>query len=368
MNQKQFHKLVEAISQLGLDNVTSLADYAGIPTETARYMIWRELPRHFVSVGVDVNFEAIGLKQWMIRISLGRNLEKDALAGFFHDEIGLTTLISPMISNSITLLVAVPHNQHFKLERILQYLVTSEIIKEYSMKEIEWSRHVSFDPSHYDFQARSWAFDWKNIELESMIKKTAESENPLKGVPQDESTNKIDQRDLLILRALQRKVPRAISKLTNIIGSDQHSLRYHYNRHVKYLIRGYYLKILPHESIDRQNLFFFVYKPRNVQDFVEARRIALSLPFTTTEWRTDSEYAWLAQWPGEFANSAFKYLDKKFARLAGSLEHFLIDSETELTQLIPCELFDNETRSWKYEPKKKLGIFVTRSGGKIREP
>lgn len=357
MKQKQFHKLVQAISRFGLDNVTILADYSDIPIETARYMIWHELPQHCISVGVDIDFNRIGLTQWMVKIDADRKLDKDVIASFFHDEIGLTSLLSVMLTNSLAMLLAIPENQHYKLERILEYLETSKVIQKYSMDKIEWIRHVSFDPSHYDLQKRKWTFDWKNIELESRIKQIDNS--PIQAAPTVNGSNSpVDHKDLLILRAFQRRVPRSISKLEHIIGSDQHSLRYHYNKHVKSLIRGYYLKVVPQES-DYQNLFLFVYESQSERDLAQARRIALSLPFTTVEWKTNREYAWLALWPGEYVNAAFGYLDQKITRLPGQLKHFLIDSKTELTQMLPCELFDDEAGMWKYEPKISLGGFGT---------
>src|SRR5579859_4409292 len=170
LKQKQFHKLVQAISRFGLDNVTILADYSDIPIETARYMIWHELPQHYISVGVDIDFSRVGLTQWMVKIDAARKLDKDFIASFFHDEIGVTSLLSVMLTNSLAMLVAIPENQHHKLERILEYLETSKVIQKYSMNKIEWIRHVSLDPSHYDLQKRKWTFDWKNIELESRIK------------------------------------------------------------------------------------------------------------------------------------------------------------------------------------------------------
>ena len=193
--------------------------------------------------------------------------------------------------------------------------------------------------------------------MESRIKQIDSS--PIQAAPTVDGSNPaVDHKDLLILRAFQRRVPRSISKLEHIIRSDQHSLRYHYNKHVKSLIRRYYLKVVPQES-DYQNLFLFVYEPQSERELAQARRIALSLPFTTVEWKTNREYAWLALWPGEYVNAAFGYLDQKITRLPGQLKHFLIDSKTELTQMLPCELFDDAAGIWKYEPKISLGGFGT---------
>lgn len=359
LNHDNFRRLVVAICKYGLDNVTVLADHCKLPVETARYMIWNELPRHGISVGVEVDFEAMGLEQFVVKVTATRKPDREVIASFFDDEIGLNALLFHMISDSIVFLCAVPKGQHLNLERILNYLANSGIITSYEMKKIMWLNYKSLDPSYFDFRKGIWTVDWKAVELESIMLKVDERErsDPSDYFDHLQMANfvgrKVDMCDLLILRALQRKVPRSISKLERSIGSDQHSLRYHYKKHVKPLVKRFYLKFQSGESRgDSQNLVLFTYKPKEKSDYVEALRIVCSFPFTVVEWNSLEEYSWLVRLPNEFASPALKYLDHRTSRLPGSLTHSLIDSASELSRPFTSQLFDSETSSWKYEPKK----------------
>ena len=52
-------RLFEAIQLRGLENLSVLAETAGIPLESARYMVWHELPKHFIAYEVEIDYEAL---------------------------------------------------------------------------------------------------------------------------------------------------------------------------------------------------------------------------------------------------------------------------------------------------------------------
>src|SRR5487761_135457 len=350
MQPRSLNKLLWAITSLGLDNISAISNYSGIPLETTRYMIWHELSNHRVSAGVDVDFGKIGLTQWMLEIKKIRNSDIEPIISFLNGGIGLTYLPSVMACDSIIAFVAIPGSQNYKLEALLEYLVSIKVIQNYSMEKIRFIRHVSFDPSHYDFGMSRWGFDWNGVD--ALNSKTIR--RPSYTSSSDKSNQIVDYKDLLILREFQRRAPRSISKLAGVLESDPFNVRYHYNKHAKSAIRGYYLKVMPRSTIDEQSLFMFVYEPLSEQDLEGARRIALSLPFTTMEWQTQEKYAWSATWPGEYTNAAFRYLDQMFGDLQGQLKHFMIDSKTEPRHTIPCEMFDENAGRWNFEPRISL--------------
>ncbi|MHB1908770.1 MAG: hypothetical protein ACYCQJ_07835 [Nitrososphaerales archaeon] len=343
------NKLLWSITSLGLDNISAISDYSGIPIETARYMIWHELQNHHVSVGIDIDFGRIGLAQWLIEIKKEANIQ--TIMGFLNGEIGLSYLPYTMVSDTVIAFVAIPENQSYKLEALLEYLVSIGAIRNYTMEKIAFSRHVSFDHSYYNFRKSEWQFDWKDVESRRMNKTV-----PSLSYPNSSRSPTVDYKDLLILREFQRKVPRSISKLASVLECDSFNARYHYNNHAKHAIKGYYLKVRPYLSVDEQSSFLFVYKFAKEKDFEEARRIALSLPFTTMEMVTEQTYAWFASLPGEYTNSTFRYLDQHFLNLGSKLKHFAIDSSTELLHTIPCELFDQNEGMWDYAPKIALNV------------
>lgn len=337
---------MEGIRRYGLENVSTLSKWIDIPVETARYMIWEELPKHSIGVGVSVNYPSIGLGRWSLFIKPSKKSMTSSIESFLKQGVGLIYLARILPSNSIYSELCIPFGEQYKLKEELEQLKSSDIIKSYEMDEFEWSRYVSFNPSFYDFKERSWKFDWKDAE-ESM-------EPLLTPNAKEEQAPIIDYKDLLILRELQEKVPRTLSKLSRKLGLDQHNLRYHYKSHARRAIQGYYVKLLPDPGNLSQSTMIFRYKIETQSAYAKARSIALSLPFTTMLWKTEKDFYWYVSSPGEFTNDTLSYVNEKFEEIVGDLEMFPVDSKSEFSGYIPVELYDEHSDKWKYEPKSAL--------------
>ena len=166
----------------------------------------------------------------------------------------------------------------------------------------------------------------------------------------------MDYKDILILKELQQGVPRTLSKLSKRIGLDQHNLRYHYKTHVRRTISGYYLRLLPSDSGKFCTSVLFSLEFQNEKSLADARSIALRIPFTQKVWKTERNYCWLAQCPGEHTSGMLRYVNSKFLKIPGKLKVSYIDPMTEFFGAIPHSLFDEDKGTWKYEPKSALQI------------
>ena len=102
--------LLDAIRTDGLDNVSLLSEKAGIPTETARYMIWHELPGHFISFDVGIDFENLGLRRWMIEFipSTRKRIHNGILGG----GAGVVYAARVIPVNSYIAFLAIPLGDH----------------------------------------------------------------------------------------------------------------------------------------------------------------------------------------------------------------------------------------------------------------
>jgi DNA-binding Lrp family transcriptional regulator len=348
LREKTFHRLLEGIRRYGLENVSTLSKWIDIPVETARYMIWEELPKHGISVGITVNLPRIGLGRWMLYF---RPVEKSLTSGienFLKDGAGLMYLGRVLPNNCAFATFGIPFGEHYKLRDQLEHLRNSNIIASYSLDEIEYLRNVSFNSSFYDFKQKSWKFEWEDLE---------NFKEPLltPDVPEDQAPV-VDYKDILILKELQQSVPRTLSKLSGSIGLDQHNLRYHYKTHARRAISGYYLKLSSKNKPGSRTSMIFMHEFGNHETLDEGRAVALNIPFTQRVWKTEKYYCWYASCPGEFTNGLLRYVNQKFAKIPGKLEVLSVDSENEYQSTIPHTLFDERNGTWRYEPKSALSV------------
>jgi DNA-binding Lrp family transcriptional regulator len=348
LKEKTIHKLLEGIRRYGLENVSTLSKWIDIPVETARYMVWEELPKHCISVGVTVNFPRIGLGRWMLTFTPVEKSYTSGIEEFLRDGAGLMYMGRVMPQNSGFATFGIPFGEHYKLRDQLEHLRNSNILENYTLDELEWNRNVSFNPTFFDFKDRSWKFTWEDVDKAK--------EPPLSPEIREEQAPVVDYKDILILKELQRSVPRTLSKLSKTIGLDQHNLRYHYKTHVRRAIAGYFLRLVPKGAISEQTTMIFIHEFTNEKVFNESRQMALAIPFTQRVWKTERYFCWYVSCPGEHTNAVLRYVNEKFTRMPGRLNVLNIDTTSEYAGLLPHTLFNEEKGSWNYEPKSALSI------------
>lgn len=348
MREKTFHRLLEGIRRYGLENVSTLSKWIDIPVETARYMIWEELPKHGISVGITVNLPRIGLGRWMLYFQPAEKSLTPEVESFLKEDAGLMYLGRVLPNNCSFAMLGIPFGEHYKLRDQLEHLRNSKLIASYSLDEIEFLRNISFNPNFYDFKARSWKFGWQEIE---------DFDEPLIApeLPEDQSPV-VDYKDILILKELQQSVPRTLSKLSGTIGLDQHNLRYHYKTHARRAIAGYYLRLSRGDAQEFHSTMIFMHEFGNNDSLDEGRTVATSIPFAQRVWKTEKYYCWYVSCPGQYTNGLLKYVNDKFAKIPGTLEVLNIDCPSEFASTIPYTLFDERNGSWRYEPKPALSV------------
>ncbi len=344
--------LFDAIKSRGLDNVSDLAETAGIPLESTRYMVWHEFPKHSISYEVEIDYEALGLRRWMLEFnsqsdSSGNKLQNGILGG------GAGVIYSARVvpGNSHVAILALPLGDHYKLWMEMEHLAKTGVIQNYSLREIRSMRKLSFNPSFYNFRESRWDFSWKDVEsYQHEIKGKYSDVAPELKTGRDGVS--FDYKDLLILREFQKRIPKSISKLAKPLELDQYNIRYHYNQHARHAILGYRLKVVPERPKERSS---FIFMFRRVDDasgaLGMARSVALSLPFTESEWETEKEYCWSASCPGEYANELLHFTSDKFAKIRGNLAFLTLDSTSEFQGTIPCQFYDEKAQRWGYLPK-----------------
>ena len=341
MREEVIRKLLEGIRRYGLENISTLSKWIGIPVETARYMIWQELPKYNVGVGVSINFARIGLSRWILEFKPQNKMHTQSIENALKNNGGLIRCARRVPDNSSFTQVVTPFRQDQKLKDEFGNLKRAGILESYSFEEVEWMRHLSFDPTFYDFKERKWSFYWEDIE---------KKKEPLFTPFSKSSSVQVDYKDILILKELREQVPRTLSKLSKRLKLDQHNLRYHYKNHARLAIQGYYLKLLRNDSGNENASIKFVYQIANEKSLIEARMVAVSIPFTTLVWKTENTYGWAVHCPGEYVNGLLSYVNRKFSSIQGRVRLLMVDAASEFSGPIPHQLFDESSCSWNYSP------------------
>ena len=282
----------------------------------------------------------------MLRFVPGNKSETSVTINFLKSRAGLMYLGQCLPDNSGLAFLGIPFGEHYKLREQLEQLRNSEVLQMYSLEEVEWLRNVSFNPIFFDFKSRTWNFDWTDAENSKEPLLTPEAK--------EEQAPIIDYKDILILKELQKGVPRTLSKLSKTIEIDQHNLRYHHKHHVRRAISGYYLKMLPVDLPKYQSTLVFIFEPANDQALLDARAVALTIPFTQSVWKCDRNYCWYVSCPGMYTNEVMSYVNEKFLKIPGALRHIPINSSTEFTDTIPHHLFNEHRGCWEYDPEAPL--------------
>jgi DNA-binding Lrp family transcriptional regulator len=354
LNQNSLKKILKAVERLGLDNISALSEETGIPIETLRYMIWKELPKHGIDIGVSLDLARIGLQSYFLRVHPEQKGFADAIESLLKSSKGIMKLNRIMPTNSFTGFACVPFGQERLLSSTLERLVESNIVKQFTLEQVEWTRNVSLNLDFYDFETKGWNIDWSLITNTTHVSPVMSGRKPRN--PDPSLLPRVDYKDLMILSEFQKKIPRTISELSKRTGVDAFNLRYHYNHHARCAIRSFYSRMLAQTLKQGYSSFDFIYTISGQHSFAEARNIALSLPFTTSEWKSAKEYGWSVSCPGEYSNEAQRFVTGKFAKIQGSLSLLLTDSTSRFISTLPYEFFDETNERWKSEPLSQKSV------------
>lgn len=332
---------MKAVERIGLDNITAISKKTGVPVESLRYIVWTELPKHGIDFSVSIDLSRIGLGIHMLQAEPELKEFADAVETILKASKVIVELNRIMPTNSLVGFANIPYGQEDLLSGELQKLVQSGILRSFSLERVEWIRSVSINLDYYDFATKSWHIDWDKI--------TATTDSLSIGEQQKFKFQSAmtDYKDLIILSEIQKKIPRTITELSRRTGLEPYNLRYHYIRHAKSAICGYHAQVLNKQKRPGHSSFVFIHGIESYQNFVEARKVALALPFTTSEWKTKKGYCWSVICPGEFSNEVQKFVTEKFAKIPGPLNFLLIDSTNVHVSTLPRGLFDEREGRWR---------------------
>jgi len=340
--------IVEAIKSVGPRNCSLISRMTGIPIETVRYKIKRQLLRKGITFHATVDYEMLGLKRYWVTMEFSDDFRKfapqilDSLSKF-----GLTFYSRALPYSSYETMIAIPEGALGKCRETLDYMISRGILASYRVTPLSWVQHVSLRPEYYNFRRGKWDFRWN-----SLVPLTIRP-SPLRCLP--DGGWELDSLDLFVLKELQVNSITHLTSMAKKLGIGSKTLRYHYVNHVKgrNLLAGFAVK-WSGLSRGSQGLVVLLVRVRGVGlDSIPGLEEAfLRLPFTWMQSYSEEESTFIAvlSLPSEQYVNTLSFLASSLPTYRDRIETLVLDTKYVMSYTVPYEMFDPD-KGWHYDPK-----------------
>ena len=338
-------RVVEAIMTVGPRNAALISRLTGVPTETVRYKIKKQLKELGFRIHANVDYEKLGLRRHWAIVDFTPEYADLAVQIFnaLH-EIGYLVYYARIIPHGhYTVQFALPEGSTDVCRTFLNHLVDLGIIRRFSLERVGWTRHLSMNPKYFNFDSGNWEIDWRKIEAErTPTEKPAEFHHKAD----------VDKADMLLIKELQKDSIQSIIDIARKVKIHPKTLRYHYHAHVEHrsLIRGYLVRWMRDiESTRAHSIFFarFVFRDLDDLELKTVRTIVLKLPFIWAEDWLDETRSYIAGIfiPIEYYAEVLNYVSKQVGKLSHKMSLEIIDPFTASLFTVPYTMFEQE-RGW----------------------
>jgi len=345
-NDSRIVAIVEAIKSVGPRNCSLISRMTGIPIETVRYKIKKQLLRKNVAFHAVVDYELLGLQRYWVTLDFAERFREtapqvlDTLSRF-----GLTSYIKALPHSSYETMVALPPNGLDKYEEVLAHMSSIGILNFCRVESLDWVHNVSLRPEYYDFDRGKWSFSWT-----SLVPLT------IRPSPQPKtSDDKIrpDPLDLFILKELQVNSLTHLTIIARKLGVGPKTLRYHFVQHVKKgnLLAGYVVRWGEISRASRGLVALLVravgVKPDSMPDL---ERVFLEVPFTWLQTYSSAEASYTAMLglPSDQYVNTLSYLASNLRPWRDETETLVLDTKYAMSYTIPYEMFDPD-KGWRFD-------------------
>ncbi len=346
--------IVEAIKRVGPRNCSLISRLTGIPVETVRYKIRRQLIRKGIRVQLSVNYNKLGLvRNW---VTLDFNDEYSDLAPNMLDvlsKIGYLTYYGRIVpQGNYASIIAFPIEAKAEYRSFMKGLIDLGILSSYQLDELAYIGYLSMRPEYYDFNTRTWNIDWETLARSKAIVKETEKEYVY------ETT--ADKIDVLLLKELQIDSTASLTKIARKLGIEPNTVRYHYMEHILRgrLITNYFIRWQAALGKDeRYSTLAMVVHFRNLtrEELSIAQEALRALPFTWFDALSNDRSLYLVYitLPITLYVKVLDYLRRKVSKHGMNFWVSLIDPSCSMGYTIPYEMFDGE-RGWIFNAERTL--------------
>jgi DNA-binding Lrp family transcriptional regulator len=354
----QFALLVDAVQKYGIDNISQISRQIGIPIETVRYKIKKQLPSLGINVQLRFDHNRLGLRLFFGELEFTEDVEQRALQIFskLHEVAFLTYYARELGNPCYTVSFAVPFGLVDEWQRFLNKLIPLKVLQNYSVKEIAWRRLISISPENFDFANKSWTLDAFRRTI-SKDEKVLPCVDLKERFSPDMAAVNIDKIDLLIIKELEKNAALQLSKMSKILKINEKTIGYHYRKHVRMLTPQTYFAWAGDASDERNGvvLLRYIFDGLTFQELEGCRRIFSNFPFTWGEsGGRGGYYAAEVMMPQNYYSWTTHFLRTKLAREYHKAKLIFLDANDDRWYTVPYYLFDKEIGGWYFDEHKAI--------------
>ena len=352
-------QLAELITLLGPD-IPEISRRLGQFKESVRYRYKEKILGSGFAVQAAVDQEKLGLKRVVFVVDFEEAYKQyaSAILTAMNELCYVVYFARTLPSGRYLVNASVPAECVNEFGRFVHSLKERGLFSSVDLLEFDWARNPPMKAGHYDFDVGRWDLDWS-----SDLEPDRDSAKYLPSKPE-----RFDYVDLLILKELQMDANKPLIDMAARLKVNYKKLTWHYATHVmgRRLIKSYRLNWMGtrydyklEKALHRKHRYMEVVVA--VRDIDERERAGLmasanSVPFLWFEAAGRNYYAHFA-FPIDSVNEAFDYLHSTLAPFNGRYEHYIVDTTNALTFTIAYQLYDQESKSWKFDLKELLSRF-----------
>lgn len=342
----EFVRILDALKKYGPRNLSLIAMLTGLPKETVRYKVKKQLKEMGFTIKTIPHYFKMGLTRFFGIVSFTKNGSKYAQE--ILDWLGVNSYLSYYgkiaFSNKYIVMLSPPTRWDSEFINMFEELATKDIIADYDFKEVVEVGYPHVSYRLFDFKKCEWRLD-SDIEYNADI-------IALQRISQQEAANYVvDTLDLAIISELHIDAFKPLTDIAAQYGKDPRLLRYHFQEHIvrKGLLAGYLLTWYPNgeRSFDIAR-WWVSFGPRSERELSKLRNMVSSSPFCKS-YQIANDGSFIAYMIAE------KQLIGAINNLSKKLEEEGIFGEPVLEQdgtnfTITKELFTNAT-GWLKPPR-----------------
>jgi DNA-binding Lrp family transcriptional regulator len=218
-------RIVAAIGVVGPRNVAEIARLTGGHQETIRYDVKTRLTRLGFRYHAEVDWDKLGLAQHWATLRFSPRYAGSEVKIFeaLNRSCYLTYYTKVLPQGQYLAIFSLPTGQTSGCKGFLERLCEREILTEFTLDEVVFTRHAPMNPKFFNFRSGKWEVDWNRVKRE-----------PVRPLPLEEKkgVSIADHYDLLLVKELQKDARQQVTGITRKLGLNSKNMEYHYRVHV----------------------------------------------------------------------------------------------------------------------------------------
>jgi DNA-binding Lrp family transcriptional regulator len=351
-------EFVKMVTELGPD-IPLIAEKMGEHKESVRYW-FKKLIKQGIVIQPSINFERLGLARVVAVVDFAKEYEDHAepILIAMSQLCYVQSFLKTLPDGHYVVHGAVPIESVGRWMEMMHRLGEEGLFTSLEFSTYDWARNAPMKSDLYDFEAGRWEFEWSS---------------PAKVYPEaiegPSSRAQIDKIDLEIIRQLQRDETKPLSEIQKETGINYKTLSFHHRKHVlgRQMLKGHKVNWIGtsyNPKNDRGYHRRHTYQPIDVmmKDITPSEKATVigltnALPFLWWEASGRSTYYAQLVFPTETISEAMQYLARVLQPVRDRARWFVVDQKQSLAFGLEPKLYDNESRSWRFNQSEVLPKF-----------